>query len=41
MLGGSSPVARQAQASSDSRVLDRRDRWRSVCCSPQGILRQL
>ena len=41
MLGDSSPVARQAQASSDSLVLERRERWRSVCCRPQGILRQL
>ena len=25
-------MARQAHASSDSTVLDNRDRWRSVCC---------
>ncbi len=33
MPGGSSPVARHAQSSSDSTVLDSRERCFSVCCS--------
>ena len=30
-------MARQAHASSDSTVLDNRDRWRSVCCKTYYI----
>ena len=39
MPGGSSPVARHAHSSSDSTVLDSRDRCFSVCCSKRLSVR--